>query len=202
MNSLIVQRPAAPNQLVLLFHGVGALPQNMVTLGRAIADANLNTAVVSVASPDPSDMGGGYQWFSVRGVTEDNRPARVAEVIPVFIACVRQWQAEMKVTPARTTLIGFSQGTIMALESTQQPEIIAAQVIGLSGRFAAPPHVRPTMPVHLIHGDADPVIAAAHALAARDQLTALGATVTLDIVPGLPHTVNAAATGLVLTYMP
>jgi phospholipase/carboxylesterase len=201
MNSIIIQRPAAPDHLVLLFHGVGALPQNMVTLGKVIAAAYPNSAVVSVASPDPSDMGGGYQWFSVRGITEENRPARVTEVMPAFIACVRHWQTDMQVTPAQTTLIGFSQGTIMALESTQQPEIIAGQVMGLSGRFAAPPHIKPAMPINLIHGDADPVIAVAHALTARDQLTALGAAVTLDIVSGLSHTVNAAATQWVMTHL-
>ncbi|MFT4077320.1 MAG: esterase [Asticcacaulis sp.] len=201
MTSIIIQRPGAPDRLVLLFHGVGALPQNMVTLGKVIADAHPNTAVVSVASPYPSDTGGGYQWFSVRGVTEETRPARVTEAMPAFIACVKQWQAEMQVPTDETLLIGFSQGAIMALESTQQADRIAATVIGLSGRFAAPPETKPAMPVHLIHGDADPIMAAAHAIAAHDQLVALGADVTLDIVPGLPHTINAEVTRRLLTYV-
>lgn len=44
-------------------------------------------------SPESSDLGSGWQWFSVRGVTEENRPARVAEATPSFVRCVRDWQA-------------------------------------------------------------------------------------------------------------
>jgi phospholipase/carboxylesterase len=193
--------PPSPQRLALLFHGVGALPQNMVTLGRAIAEADPQTAVVSVASPDPSGTGGGFQWFSVRGITEENRPARVAEAMQGFITCVLDWQAKTGVGADATTLIGFSQGAIMSLESTQQPVVIAGRVISLSGRFAAAPRVSPPCPVHLIHGDADPIIAAAHAREAHDQLTAIGAEVTLDILPGLAHTIDFAATRLLLGYL-
>ncbi len=45
--------------------------------------------VVSVRSPDPCDQGSGWQWFSVRGVTENSRPARIAEAMPVFVRSVR-----------------------------------------------------------------------------------------------------------------
>ena len=200
-HSIPVHTPPSPQRLVLLFHGVGALPQNMVTLGRAIAEADPQTAVVSVASPDPSDTGGGFQWFSVRGITEENRPARVAETMPGFIACVQDWQTQTGVGADVTTLIGFSQGAIMSLESTQQPVAIAGRVISLSGRFAAATRVVPRCPVHLIHGDADPIIAAAHALEAHDQLAALGAEVTLDILSGLAHTIDSAATRRALAYL-
>ncbi|CAL4867067.1 hypothetical protein MMA231_01317 [Asticcacaulis sp. MM231] len=200
-HSLPVHTPPSPKHLVLLFHGVGALPQNMVTLGQAIAEADPQAAVISVASPDPSETGGGFQWFSVRGVTEDDRPARVAAAIPGFIACVQAWQAKTGVDAQATTLIGFSQGAIMALESTQQPVPVASCVISLSGRFAAPPHAVPACPIHLIHGDADPIIAAAHAQRAYDDLMALGAHVTLDILPRLAHTIDSAATRLVLGYL-
>ena len=36
-------------------------------------------------TPRPADLGGGWQWFSVRGVTEDSRPARIAEAMPSFV---------------------------------------------------------------------------------------------------------------------
>jgi phospholipase/carboxylesterase len=201
VTSIVVHNPSAPERLVLLFHGVGALPQNMVTLGHAIAEADPLACVVSVASPDPSDTGGGFQWFSVRGITEENRPARVAEVMPAFVACVQDWQAKAGIGAENTTLIGFSQGAIMALESTQQPVAIAGRVIALSGRFAAEPHAAPPCPVHLIHGDADPIIAAIHARQAHDQLAALGAEVTLDILSGLGHTIDSAASRRVLAYL-
>jgi phospholipase/carboxylesterase len=198
-SSIIVQNPPqAASQLVLLFHGVGALPENMVTLGRAIADACPDAAIVSVVSPDPSDFSGGYQWFSVRGITEDNRPARVAEALPRFVACVQNWQSQFHIGPEATVLIGFSQGGIMALEATQQPVVLAKRVIGLSTRFGSSPKTVPWAPVTLLHGDLDTVIAPACAQQARDEIAALDGDVTLDVIPGLAHQINHDVTSTII----
>ncbi|HSV78739.1 MAG TPA: hypothetical protein VLK85_05975 [Ramlibacter sp.] len=56
---------------------------------------------------------------------------------------MRAWQRESGIGANATALIGFSQGAIMALESTQQPEPVAARVIAIAGRFAQPPRVAP-----------------------------------------------------------
>ncbi len=200
--SVIVQNPPkGARALILLFHGVGALPENMVTLGRALAESHPEAAIVSVASPDPSDFSGGFQWFSIRGITEDNRPARIADALPGFITCVQDWQARFQTRPETTTLIGFSQGGIMALASSQQPVVLANRLIGLSTRFGSPPETPPWAPVTLIHGDQDTVIAPDFARQAHDDIAALGGEVSLDIVPGLAHQINAAVTRLIISAL-
>lgn len=190
---LVIQQASVPGaRLILLFHGVGSRPEDLVPLGRILAEADPAAWVVSVRSPEPCDLGSGWQWFSVRGVSEDSRPARIAEVMPLFVHTVRDWQARAGVDAAATTLIGFSQGAIMALESTQRPETLAARVISLAGRFASPPRVAPAArQVHLLHGDQDPVIDPRYSLIAAETLQALGAAVTVEIFPGLGHGVDA-----------
>ena len=131
---LIVQRPAKPSQLVLLFHGVGSSARDLAPLGEALAPHLPNAVIVSVQAPEAS--GRGWQWFSVQAVTEMNRPARVTAAMPGFVQAVMQWQQACGVATAATTLIGFSQGAIMVLESTQLDNPPAARVIALSGRFA------------------------------------------------------------------
>ena len=186
---LIVQRPATPSQLVLLFHGVGSSARDLAPLGEVLASHLPHAAIVSVQAPEA--WAPGWQWFSVRGVTEADRPARVAAAMPGFVQAVRQWQVACAVEPARTTLIGFSQGAIMALESTQIESPTSARVIALSGRFARAPHVAPaSVQVHLIHGDADPVMPVRLAVDASAQLQGLGAQVTLDRFSGLGHGVD------------
>ena len=149
---LVIQQASVPGaRLILLFHGVGSRPEDLVPLGRILADADPAAWVVSVRSPEPCDLGSGWQWFSVRGVSEDSRPARIAQVMPSFVHTIRDWQARAGVDAAATKLIGFLQGAIMALESTQRPETVAAQVISLAGRFASPPRVAPAATqVHLL----------------------------------------------------
>ncbi|NCT84601.1 MAG: esterase [Comamonadaceae bacterium] len=187
---LIIQRPAVPRQLVLLFHGVGSSASDIAPLGRALAPHLPDALIVSAQAPEA--VGRGWQWFSVQGVTEANRPARVATAMPGFVQAIEQWQREAGVGPAQTTLIGFSQGAIMALESTQLGDAPAGRVFALSGRFARPPRLAPVgLMTHLVHGDADAVMPIGAAVEALARLQSLGAVATLDRLPGLGHGIDA-----------
>lgn len=199
---LVVQMPAEQAaQLFLLFHGVGATEQDMAALGRRLATTFPAAAVVCVRSPSASDLGQGFQWFSVMGITEDNRAARIAAAMPAFTETVRRWQQQTGVQPAATALVGFSQGAIMALESTQLqlPRPLCGRVVALSGRFAGTPAaVGPETTVHLVHGKQDAVVPYAHTVRAAEQLVALGSDVTADVIPFLGHTISAEVEALVV----
>mgnify|MGYP003401712961 CR=1 FL=1 len=128
--------------------------------------------------------------------------ARVAATMPRFAQTVREWQQASGVDTARMTLIGFSQGAIMALESTQTDRPPAGRVIALSGRFAQPPQVAPKATrVHLIHGDADRVMPVHLAEDALAQLQALGGQATLDRFPGLGHGIDSRVLAAIVGHM-
>lgn len=188
-HDLIVQRPAKPSQLVLLFHGVGSSARDLAPLGEALAPHLPDAVIVSVQAPEAS--GRGWQWFSVQAVTEANRPGRVTAAMPSFVQAVVRWQQACGVGTAATTLAGFSQGAIMALESTQLDNPPAARVIALSGRFARPPRIaHGSVRTHLLHGDVDAVMPVQGAVDALARLQDLGAVATLDRFPGLGHGVD------------
>jgi phospholipase/carboxylesterase len=195
MHDLIIQRPRRTDgqgaQLFLLFHGVGSNARDLQSLGASLAARDPQAWVVSVQSPEPSDLGQGWQWFSVRGVTEDNRAYRVATAMPGFVQAVARWQLESGVDASRTTLVGFSQGAIMALESSQMEPSSAGRVVAMSGRFASPPQrAHSGIRIHLMHGKADGVVPATASIAAHAQLTALNGDVTLDLFPELGHGID------------
>ena len=156
-------------------------------------------------APFASDFGQGWQWFSVAGVTEDNRPARVLEAMPLFVKAVQGWQQHTGVTPHATVLVGFSQGAIMALESTQREAegerdaLLAGRVVALSGRFAQDTRHAPAATVlHFIHGKHDPVMPYAHTVRAAEMLIQQGADVTADVIPFLEHAVTPEVLELVV----
>ncbi len=193
-HDIVLARPDAPRRLILLFHGVGSSAADLAPVGEALAKARPDAAVVSVEAPYPSGLGQGQEWFSVIGVTEQNRPARVAEALPLFAQAVAHWQQQTGVAASDTVLVGFSQGAIMSLESTQTGSPLAGQVIALAGRLAQPARRAPAdLTVHLIHGDADGVVPTRCSVEAREQLQGLGAQVTLDLVPGLGHGIDGRA---------
>lgn len=201
--SIVVARPPHAVQLVLLFHGVGSSAANLVPLGEAIAQARPDAMVVSVDAPHASTLGSGREWFSVLGVTEQNRPARIAEAMPLFLQGIARWQQASGIAPADTVLVGFSQGAILALESTQvQGPDVAGRVIALAGRFAEPVRRAPqALQFHLIHGEADNVVPAQSSVEATRALQARGAHATLDLLPGLGHGIDGRVLRLVLGYL-
>ncbi len=188
--AFILQQPQQAAQLILLFHGVGSTAQSMAPLGLAYAQAFPQAMVVALDSPYPSELApGGRQWFSVTGITEEKRVERVAAALPTFEYAVRHWQQRAGVDAAGTALVGFSQGAIMALASTLQPEPVAARVIALAGRFAALPEqpLHENCTLHLLHGKADAVIPYSHAIEGAMRLKALGADFTADVLPFVGH---------------
>lgn len=191
-DSIVIQKPVISSRLILLYHGVGSRPESMMTLGRWLADNFDRTMVVAVAAPFRFDMGEGLQWFSVKEVTEENRLARIEASMPLFVENIRMWQSRANVNAADTAIIGFSQGAIMSLSSTQLiAEPLAKQVVSLSGRFAIEPQHKPAgTSVHFLHGKADKVIPVNHAEQGHSWLEALGASTTLDTFEGLAHSLS------------
>jgi phospholipase/carboxylesterase len=147
---------------------------------------------VSLDGPDAFDGvpggGAGFQWFSVRGVTESNRPERVAAALPKVIAMVRELQAEHTIDWPRTALAGFSQGAIIALEAVQAEPHLAGRVLAFAGRHAsAPQHAPADTTVHLLHGLDDRVMPHGAVVDSAERLLALGGDVTADVLPGIGH---------------
>ncbi len=184
------------NQLFILLHGVGARSADLVPLANKLRDAFPSAAFLLPDGTHPFDGGGnGRQWFSINGVTEENRASRVAEAIPALHTLVRHAQDRFKVLQSDTALVGFSQGAIMALEFSVIHDGNAGRVLAFSGRFAKLPEKAPELTtLHLLHGEDDRVIPVQHAYAAYERLMHLQGDATLDIASSVGHEIHAALT--------
>ncbi len=198
----VVQSPVHPaKQLLLLFHGVGDNPANMAQIGSWFAPLFPDALVVSVGGVEPCGPNG-RQWFSVQGVTEENRQERVDAIMPTFVDTVRYWQQQSGVGANATALIGFSQGAIMALESVKAEAGLASRVIAFNGRYATLPERATTeTTIHLIHGGEDRVIELSHAVAGQEALIRAGGDVTLDIVDDLGHAIDDRSIQFALDHL-
>ncbi|CAN7246449.1 prolyl oligopeptidase family serine peptidase [Rhizobium sp. LjRoot30] len=182
------------DSLVILLHGVGSSGGDIAPLADALAGNLPQTIFVAPNAPENSSFGNGYQWFSVVGVTEDNRPARIeaarAGFDAVVSAIVEEYGFAEKLD--RVAFVGFSQGTIMSLDAIVSGRWPVGAVVGFSGRLASPKPDNPSVSteVLLIHGTADPVIPATETEKAAARLRQAGLTVESLLEPGLPHTIS------------
>lgn len=200
--SILVQQPEHSKQLFLLFHGVGSTPESLQSVATKVAHAFPEGMVVCVAAPSACDLGAGLQWFSVQGITEDNRPQRISAALPVFAQEVARWQTIARVEAAQTSLIGFSQGAIIALAASTLSPLLAGKVVSHSGRFAPLPEVMsPGVTLHLIHGERDDVVPVRHCTEAAHRLASLGANFTADTLASLGHHISDESVSLILSRL-
>lgn len=188
--------PAAgpARQLFILLHGAGGAASDLLPLAEALGVAFPQAACLLPEGFSPfDDRDHTRLGFSLDGVTEDNRPARVAEAMPALHALVRQSQDRYKMMLPDTALAGFSQGAILALEYAIAHDGSVGRALAFSGRFATLPDKAPELTtVHLLHGKEDRIVPVGHAYAAFEGLSQHQGDATLDVASSVGHEIHAA----------
>lgn len=202
MKKPIEVTPPPRVDLVVLLHGVGSSGADLAPYGE-VWGAGL-TSVRFVAPDAPYAFDGaamGRQWFSIAGVDESNIPDRVEGGVSAFDAVVDGAIAAAGTTAAHTVLVGFSQGTIMALDAVMRGRRFAG-VLGFSGLLArGVGHSLVATPVLLVHGDTDTVIPVAAAVKARHDLAECGVHADLALITGEGHGIGPAAASVGLGFL-
>jgi phospholipase/carboxylesterase len=181
-------------QAVILLHGVGSHGDDLKPLGQYWAQSIPDTLFISPNAPCRFDHGPGYQWFSINGVTAETRPQRVVRARETFDQVLNALFDKHELNPNhdKIVLVGFSQGSIMALDMLVTGRIPLAGVVAFSGRLSSPPPriAGHNQPVLLIHGQRDPVIPWSESQTAAQQLAQLGFDVTAVYEPNTVHTIS------------
>lgn len=191
--------------LVIFLHGVGSRGEDLLPLAGSLRDALPGTVFVAPDAPFPFPYGMGHQWFSIAGVTEENRAGRIETARADFDRVIRETIETVGFAEKldRVAFVGFSQGTIMALDAMASGRWPVGAIVGFSGRLASPLPLSPgkATPVLLVHGAADSVIPAAETAKAAAILQELGVDVQSRILPGLDHTISAEGVELAVEFL-
>jgi phospholipase/carboxylesterase len=192
--------PAPRASLAILLHGVGASGRDLAPLADALERYLPGTQFATPDAPHAFDEGPGRQWFSVAGVSAQNRPQRVAAARAEFDRVVNAELDRFGLSgePERVALIGFSQGAIMALDALATGRWPVAAVVAFSGRLATPAPLQPPAGARalLVHGADDSVIPAEETRQAAARLAQAGVAVESRLLPGLGHTISLEGVAL------
>jgi phospholipase/carboxylesterase len=156
-----------------------------------------DTLFVSPHAPDPCDQSPmGRQWFPLALGDMHAYWRGVEHAAPKLQAFLDAELARHGLGDRDMALVGFSQGTMMALHVGLRRPAPIAGIVGYSGLLAGPehlsgPNVRKT-PVLLVHGDADPIIPVVALHAAVQSLGAAGFLTEWHVSPGLAHGIDEA----------
>lgn len=185
----------APKKIVLLLHGFGSSGTDMISLAPQWQDALADTLFLAPHAPQRCGMmGRGYQWWGLSGFAPSALAAGATLAAPAIDAFIDRKLAQYDLTEADLALVGFSQGTMMALHvGLRRPRRVAA-IVGYSGLLTSAAELAhrdfAKPPVLLVHGTADPVVPIAALHMSESELKRLGVDVTTHISYGVAHNVD------------
>jgi len=196
----IAPRSGTAKQLVVFLHGYGADGNDLIEIGRAWQDLLPDAAFVSPHAPRPCGQAPmGREWFPLTFRDPGERWAGVNMARPGLDAFLDAELARHKLPASALALVGFSQGTMMALHVGLRRAVAPAAIVGYSGMLVMPEDADPEAfaaeiksrpPVLLVHGDRDDLIPVQALFMAAQGLAALGLPAEWHISSGVGHGID------------
>ena len=193
-------RSGAAQQLVVFLHGFGADGNDLIEIGRAWQPLLPQAAFVSPHAPEPCGLAPvGRQWFALTFRDPNERWVGVNQAAPVLERFIDAELARHRLPPSALALVGFSQGTMMALHAGLRRAVPPAAIVGYSGLLVLPPdggpetvaaEIKSRPPVLLVHGDQDELIPPQALFTATQGLAALGVPVQWHLSAGIGHGID------------
>jgi phospholipase/carboxylesterase len=193
-------RSGAPRQLVVFLHGYGADGNDLIEIGRAWQQLLPHAAFVSPHAPEPCGQAPvGRQWFALTFRDPNERWVGANKAAPVLERFLDAELARHQLPPSALALVGFSQGTMMALHVGLRRAVPPAAIVGYSGLLVLPPDgnpetlaadVRSRPPVLLVHGDQDELIPVQALFQGSQALAAMGVPVEWHLSAGVGHGID------------
>jgi len=189
-----------PRQLVVFLHGFGADGNDLIDIGRAWQTLLPQAAFISPHAPEPCSMAPtGRQWFALTFRDPRERWTGVNAAAPILNRFLDVELARHGLGARALALVGFSQGTMMALHVGLRRAAALAAIVGYSGMLVLPGEdpatvagdIRARPPVLLLHGEADDLIPVDALFHAAHGLSALGVPTEWHLAHGVGHGIDA-----------
>jgi phospholipase/carboxylesterase len=194
--------------LVVFLHGYGADGNDLIDLGRQWRELMPQAAFVSPHAPERS-LGAptARQWFALSNRPPDdpagaeerwNGAAKARGAIDAFLDVELE---RLGLDDSKLALVGFSQGSMMAMHVGLRRGRAPAAILGYSGLLVGPERLKEATardargappPLLLIHGDQDPLIPVEAMFIALDALAAANIPVQWHLSLGVGHGIDQA----------
>lgn len=186
----------SPKQLIILLHGLGADGNDLISLADDWKDMLPDAEFISPNAPFPCDMGPwGYQWFSLQNFSHASIYDGATKAATILNPYIDTELSKRNLTNADLALVGFSQGTMMALHVALRRPQPCAGVLGFSGALTGSDtlknEIKSNPEILLFHGDQDMVVPIQAMYIAEKTLKDLNCPVQTNIRQGLGHGIDA-----------
>lgn len=197
----VAAKSGTTRQLVILCHGYGSDGNDLIALAPYWQQIMPDAAFIAPNAPEPCDGNPmGYQWFPITRLDPAEIARGVEAAAPVLERFIEEQLRLRGLEGSQLALVGFSQGTMMALHVGLRRAVPPACIVGYSGALALPERLAGEIsgkpPILMIHGDADDMLPVSRMHSAVQALGEAGLSVQWHVSPQLGHGIDQ--TGLEL----
>lgn len=195
---------------VVLLHGYGANGADLIGLADPLGEHLPDTLFIAPDAPEACMAAPmGLQWFPlpwIDGSSEEESMIGLDNAVADLDAFLDGIMVDEDLLPEQVIVLGFSQGTMMALHVVPRREDAIAGIVAFSGRLMDPEslaeEVQSRPPVLLIHGDQDDVVPPQSLPQAAEALQGAGWTeVYAHIMKGTGHGIAPDGLSVALAFM-
>lgn len=202
-------RSGKTRSVVVFLHGYGADGADLLGLADPLGPHLPDTLFLAPDAPEPcAGNPFGRQWFPIPWL-DDSTEAEAAEGMTRASADLDAFLdgvlADTAITPDRLAVVGFSQGTMIALQVIPRRPVPIAGLVGFSGRLLNPDRLEHEAvskpPILLVHGDADPMVPFAEMGLAGDVLVKAGFETYAHVMEGTGHGIAPDGLSVALAFL-
>ena len=197
----LTPKSLAVEQLVVFLHGYGANGNDLIAIGKQWQELLPGAAFAAPHAPEPcAHVPAGRQWFPLTMADPDERWIGVNKAYPVLDAFLDAELARYRLDSSKLALVGFSQGTMLAVHAGLRRNEAPAAILGYSGELVAPQSLgESTMQrpggeppsILLIHGSEDDLIPAEALFLSAERLAQAGIPCQWHLSLGLGHGIDS-----------
>ncbi len=185
-----------PKKLMVFLHGYGASGKDLIGLAKEFRDILPDAHFVSPDAPFDLEhpFSSGYQWFSLGSYEPHTLYPQILEANRILDIFINSQLQRFALDYEDLILVGFSQGTMMAMYNSLRNKKQNAGIIAYSGRLILPTMLGETIEskprICLIHGKEDDVLPFDHFLEAQKLLQTMKIPVESHALEGLGHGID------------
>ena len=195
-----------PKQIIILCHGYGGDGQDISALAlnwrRFLPDA----VFLCPNAPEVCTVNSlGYQWFDMAIENDETilEKSLVAEKkLNTFLDQVlNNFQLDTK----NLALVGFSQGSMMIIQTALKKKEQINCLIGYSGKIINKQHLSDNIvsrpKIFLMHGDRDTIVSPSHLLESKELLLQQSVKIKTKLFKNCEHKITVEASSLGLEFL-
>jgi phospholipase/carboxylesterase len=195
------------SHLILFLHGYGSNGENMITLANEFAKDLPDAHFISPNAPQSLDdhYYEGYQWFSLENYEPKVIFPQIIRANNFIDGFIDAQLKRLELKHQNLILVGFSQGSMMAMYNSLHAPKKVAGVVAYSGRLILPTvlsdKINSKPPICLIHGTEDPVVPFNYMIEAQNILRQLQIPFEAHTIDGLEHHIDFKGIGFARKFI-